>query len=90
MSQLNATAMLSTLTGAGGAIPQLTALPGCVKAIAPASPVYWVIDAYRSVLTGEQGFSRAVGMLLEFGILFIAVTLWTFRAEKSKESYAGE
>ena len=92
MSQLNAASMLGTMAvaGGGGAIAQLTALPGWVQAIAPASPVYWVIDAYRSVLTDEQGFSRAIAMLLGFGILFTAVTLWMFRAERPKESYAGE
>ena len=88
VSQLNAASMIGTMAvaGTGGAIAQLTALPGWVQAIAPASPVYWAIDAYRSVLTGEQGFSRAVGMLLGFAVLFIAVTLWAFRAEKPKES----
>ncbi|WP_419921246.1 hypothetical protein [Candidatus Poriferisodalis sp.] len=57
-----------------------------MQAIAPASAVYWAIDAYRSVLGGEQGSGRAVGMLLGFAALFIAVTLWAFRAEKPKES----
>ena len=80
--------MIGTMAvaGAGGAIAQLTALPGWVQAIAPASPVYWAIDAYRSVLVGEQGFGRVVGMLIGFAILFTAVTLWTFRAEQPKES----
>ena len=61
-----------------------------MQAIAPASPVYWAIDAYRSVLTGEQGFGRAIAMLLGFGMLFTVVTLWQFRAEKPKESFLGE
>ncbi|WP_419921248.1 hypothetical protein [Candidatus Poriferisodalis sp.] len=84
--------MLGTMAvaGAGGAIAQLAALPGWVQAIAPASPVYWAIDAYRSVLTGEQGFGRAIAMLLGFGMLFTVVTLWQFRAEKPKESFLGE
>ena len=38
------------------------------------------------VLVGEQGFGRAVGMLLGFATLFTAVTLWAFRAEQPKES----
>ena len=78
------------VAGAGGAIAQLAALPGWVQAIAPASPVYWAIDAYRSVLVGEQRFGRVITMLLGFGVLFIAVTLWQFRAEKPKESFLGE
>ena len=78
------------LVALGGAIAQLTTLPGWVQAIAPASPVYWTIDDYRSVLVGEQGFSPAVAMQLGFAILFTAVTLWAFRADKPKESYAGE
>ena len=52
--------------------------------------MYWTIDDYRSVLVGEQGFSPAVAMQLGFAILFTAVTLWAFRADKPKESYAGE
>ena len=92
MSQLNAASMLGTMAvaGAGGAIAQVTALPVWVQAFAPASPVYWVIDAYRSVLTGEPGFGRAIAMLLGFGVLFTAVTLWQFRADKPKESFIGE
>ena len=80
----------SAASTACGAIAQLAALPGWVQAIAPASPVYWVIDAHRGVLTGEQGFGRAIAMLIGFGVLFTAVTLWMFRAEKAKESYLGE
>jgi ABC-2 type transport system permease protein len=92
VSQLNAAAMLGTMAiaGAGGAIAQFAALPGWVQAIAPASPVYWVIDAYRSVLSGEQGFGRAMAMLIGFAALFTAITLWKFRAEKPKESFPGE
>ncbi len=92
VAQLNAASMLGTMAvaGAGGAIAQVPVLPGWVQAIAPASPVYWVIDAYRSVLTGEQGFGRAIAMLLGFGVGFIAFTLWKFRAEQPKESYLGE
>lgn len=92
MSQLNAASMLGTMAvaGAGGAIAQVTALPGWVQAIAPASPVYWAIDAYRSVLAGEQGFGRAIAMPLGFTALFIAITLWRFRADKPKENWLGE
>lgn len=91
VAQLNAASMLGTMAiaGAGGAIAQVTALPGSVQAIAPASPVYWVIDAYRSILTGEPGFGRALAMLLSFATLFTAVTLLQFRAEKPKEGLAG-
>ena len=91
MSQLNAASMLGTMAiaGAGGAIAKIAALPGWVQAIAPASPVYWVIDAYRSVLNGEQGFGRAIAMLVGFAALFTAITLWQFRAHKPKEGLAG-
>lgn len=92
MSQLNAASMLGTMAiaGAGGAIAKIAALPGWVQAIAPASPVYWVIDAYRSVLNGEQGFGLAIAMLVGFAALFTAITLWQFRAHKPKESFLGE
>ena len=91
VAQLNAASMLGTMAiaGAGGAIAQIAALPGWVQAIAPASPVYWVIDAYRSILGGEPGFGRALAMLLGFAALFTAVTLLQFRAEKPKEGLAG-
>ena len=48
------------------------------------SPVYWTIDAYRSVLVTEHGFGQAVGMQLGFGALFAAVTLWAFPRRKPK------
>ena len=91
VAQLNAASMLGTMAiaGAGGAIAQVSALPGWVQAIAPASPVYWVIDAYRSILAGEPGFGRALAMLVSFAALFTAVTLLQFRAEKPKEGLAG-
>ena len=50
------------------------------------SPVCWTIDAYRSVLVAEHGFGQAVGMQLEFGALFAAVTLWAFRHESRKRA----
>ncbi len=49
-----------------------------------------MIDAYRSVLNGEQGFGRAIAMLVGFAVLFTAITLWQFRAHKPKESFLGE
>ena len=92
IAQLNAMSMLGTMAvaGAGGAITQVSSLPSWVQAIAPASPVYWAIDAYRTVLGGEQGFGRAIVMLLGFAALFVAVALWKFRAEKPKESFLSE
>ena len=85
-TSLKYVAMAITVKSLCRSMAQLTALPGWVRAIAPASPVYWAIDAYRSVLTGEQGIGQTMGILPGFGTLFIAVTPWAFRANNPKRT----
>ena len=92
VAQLNAAATLGAfvVSGAGGALAQLSALPSWVASIAPASPVYWAMKGYRSVLTGGEGFGEAVLVQLVFAVGAVAVTLWSFRVDEPKESYPGE
>lgn len=91
-AQLNAVGTIGAfvVSGAGGAIAQLSLLPGWVRDIAPASPVYWTMKGYQSVLAGGPGFGRAVLVQLGIGIGAVALTLRTFRVDKPKESFPGE
>src|SRR3984957_18948552 len=43
-------ALLTTVLG--GALVPVALLPGWVRSVAPASPGYWALDAYRSALAG--------------------------------------
>ena len=52
--------------------------------------MHWAIDAYSSILTGEQGFGRTMAMQLGFGILIVAVTLRALQAQRPNESHPGE
>ncbi|WP_419998845.1 ABC transporter permease [Streptomyces boninensis] len=56
--------LLSTL---GGAFVPLTTLPGWIQDIAPVSPGYWAVSAFRGALHGDTGTTLpACGMLLLF------------------------
>jgi ABC-2 type transport system permease protein len=60
-------ALLTTVLG--GAIVPVTLLPGWLRAVAPASPGYWALDAYRSALTATTGqLARPLAMLGVFAL----------------------
>ncbi|MDX6351809.1 MAG: type transport system permease protein [Streptomyces sp.] len=62
------------LSGLGGALVPLAAMPHWVRAIAPASPGYWGISALRAALHGSTGETlRACALLGAFALVFGAL-----------------
>jgi ABC-2 type transport system permease protein len=60
-------ALLTTVLG--GAIVPVALLPGWLRAIAPASPGYWALDAYRTALTTDPAqLGRPLAVLGVFAL----------------------
>jgi ABC-2 type transport system permease protein len=89
VAQLNAAASISALVlaGLGGAMTPLNLVPGWASAIAPATPSYWALRGFRTVIL-EGGDLAAVGpdlvVLGGFSLLFGAVALARFRLDEVK------
>lgn len=55
------------LSSLGGALVPLTAMPGWIRHVAPASPGYWAVSALEAALRGEAGRAlTASAVLLAF------------------------
>lgn len=77
--------------GIGGAFVPLEQLPGWAQTIAPATPVYWAMQAHRSVFLEQGGVGDvAVPVAVLFGAA--AVVAWLasirFRVDETKEFFA--
>ena len=65
-------ALLTTVLG--GALVPVGLLPGWMRAVAPASPGYWALSAYRAALTGDPGqLARPLAMLGLFALIGVAI-----------------
>jgi ABC-2 type transport system permease protein len=65
-------ALLTTVLG--GALVPLRLLPSWLRHVAPVSPGYWGLAAYRAALTGTAGqLDRPLGMLAVFAAIGITV-----------------
>jgi ABC-2 type transport system permease protein len=58
MAANNLAAMV--LTGIGGAIAPVDVLPDWARAIAPASPAYWMLKGFRSVILDHGGIDATI------------------------------
>jgi ABC-2 type transport system permease protein len=59
------------LSSLGGAMVPLSALPGWVRHVAPASPGYWAVSAMKAALAGgSAGTLRASAVLTGFALAF--------------------
>jgi ABC-2 type transport system permease protein len=79
------------LAGLGGALTPVASLPGWVRAIAPASPVYWMLQGFDVVIGGRRGTAdllAALGMLFAFATAAAAVTAWCYRFDARKSYFA--
>lgn len=94
--QLNAFANLSTflLAGISGALVPLEVLPAWARAVAPVSPQYWALRAYRSMILEGEGIGAVAlpcAVLIGVGVIAAALAMWRFSfdegtVQKVKES----
>lgn len=90
--QLNAASNLGTLlfAGLGGALAPVSALPGWAQSVAPATPSYWAMRGFRTVIdgggVGDIGLPLLVLMLFASGFAVLAAL--RFRFDEEKVSFA--
>jgi ABC-2 type transport system permease protein len=59
------------LSSLGGALVPLSVMPGWVRHVAPASPGYWAVSAFKAALAGHTtGTLRACAVLAGFAVAF--------------------
>lgn len=93
VQQVNAVSNLGAIVfGAiGGAFVGISQLPGWIQSIAPGTPTYWVMRAYRSIFL-EGASASAVflptAVLLGFTTLFATIAVLRFRFDETKLSWA--
>jgi ABC-2 type transport system permease protein len=74
----------------GGALVPLEVLPGWAHAVAPATPTYWVMRGFGSVILSGHSFPAIVLpclILIGMSLAFAAVSLRRFRFTDSKASF---
>ncbi|MFV0318246.1 MAG: ABC transporter permease, partial [Microthrixaceae bacterium] len=92
-AQYNAYAYLGALllAGIGGALTPLDTLPGWAQAIAPATPTYWAIKGFETVIVYGGGLGEVVTELLvvaAFGIGFVVLGAILFDPDKPRMTWA--
>jgi len=71
----------------GGALVPFDVLPGWAKTIAPATPTYWAMRGFRSVILDNQSFggiAAPVAILAAMGLAFALAALRRLRFEEHK------
>jgi ABC-2 type transport system permease protein len=79
------------LSGIGGAFTPLSALPGWAQAISPATPHYWVMRGFRSVLLDGAGLGAVMlpcAVLLGITAILVLYVRLRFDADERKLSWA--
>jgi ABC-2 type transport system permease protein len=74
----------------GGALVPLEVLPGWARAVAPATPTYWVMRGFRSVILDGHGLPAVTlpcCVLVGMSAAFAAVSLSRFRFADAKVSF---
>jgi ABC-2 type transport system permease protein len=74
----------------GGALVPIELLPGWAHAVAPATPTYWAMRGFRSVLLEGGGFAAVVlpcCVLIGMSCICIAVSLRRFRFSDTKVGF---
>ncbi len=71
----------------GGSLVPVSVLPGWARWMAPATPTYWAMEGYRSVLLTTGGLGDVlfpVIALLGFAVAFTVVAVVKFRFDETK------
>jgi ABC-2 type transport system permease protein len=90
--QVNAFANLGGLVmaGVGGALAPTELLPGWAQLLGPATPTYWAMRGFRTVILDGGGVADILapaGVLLLFAATFLLVARLRFRVEDAKRSW---
>jgi ABC-2 type transport system permease protein len=93
VQQLNAIGFLgATVLGAiGGALVPLSTLPGWVRRIAPLTPQYWAMRAYRGVIldgAGARSVLLPLAVLGCFTVVFAVVAARGLRRDTPKRGWS--
>jgi ABC-2 type transport system permease protein len=93
LQQVNVVANIGTvvLAGLGGALIPLPLLPGWARSVAPASPAYWAMRGFRSVVLRPGGVGAVAlpaVVLLAFAAACVAVAAVRFSFEDRKLSWS--
>ncbi len=91
--QLNAATNLGAmmLSGIGGAVTPVYLLPAWAQRVAPATPTYWAMRGFRSVIIDGGGFGAValpIAVLGGFTVAFALIAALRFGVEESKVSWA--
>lgn len=73
--------------GIGGALAPTSILPGWIGAVAPATPTYWAMRGYRSIILEGGGLYEAfvsASVMVGFGLAFGALAFARLRFEDTK------
>ena len=74
----------------GGALVPLQVLPAWARAVAPATPTYWIMRGFRSVILDGNSFASIVlpcCILVGMSLTFAAVSLRRFRFTDAKVAF---
>lgn len=87
--RLNALTSVGTMVmgGLGGALAPVALMPAWAQAVAPATPTYWAVDGYRSVVLDGAGLAdvaRPVLVLLALAAVFAALGTSRLRADLAR------
>jgi ABC-2 type transport system permease protein len=90
--QLNAISNLGTMlfAGLGGALAPVSTLPAWARTLSPATPSYWAMRGFRSVIRGGgmSDVTLPITVLLLFAAGFAVVAAMRFRFDDTKVSFA--
>jgi ABC-2 type transport system permease protein len=74
----------------GGALVPISVLPDWARAIAPATPTYWVMRGFRSVILDGEGLGAVVAPVAALGamtVVFAVVALRRLRFDETKVAW---
>jgi len=75
----------------GGALVPFNVLPRWAKAVAPATPTYWAMRGFRSVILGGEGLGAMAAPIAALGamsVLFVLISLRRLRFDETKVAWA--
>jgi ABC-2 type transport system permease protein len=93
LQQANAVAFggLVLFGAIGGALVPINVLPAWAHTLAPATPTYWAMRGFRSVILSSSGLNAVTlpaTILLAMSLAFAAISVAKFRLDDTKTSWA--